>query len=469
MYFSGLTFIFVFLPILLVVYYIADKRFKNIIFLLSSIVFYMWNGPSFLILLLSSILINYLMGLAMDYFEDKKKPQKAVLIITVILNLAPLFYYKYYNFTMESLNTFFKFNFKAETIVLPLAISFFTFQSLSYIIDLYRGKVKVQKNILHLMLFVMMFPTLLSGPIVRYIDIEKQLLNREVTSEKFSLGIRRFVIGLTKKVIIATAFGTIVDEIFKGSPANLSLATAWIGGIAYSLQIYFDFSGYSDMAIGVGKMFGFDYKENFNHPYISKSITEFWRRWHISLGTWFREYVYISLGGNRTGNLKLVRNILIVWALTGVWHGANWNFIIWGTYFGVLLLLEKFIISKILKKLPVAVSHIYALIFIIIGWVIFRAEDLVFIKTYLIKMFDFTSGNIIDNQAMFYITTYKLEFIIGIIFSMPVLTFINGKLKNNSLKNITYYGEPIVMISLFVLCLMYVMNSNFTPFIYFKF
>lgn len=469
MSFSNLTFVFIFLPAVLFVYYLADKKLKNIIFIFASAVFYTWNGKGFILFLLLSVFVNYLMVQALDYYRKKVKVQKVLFTLTIILNLIPLFYYKYFNFTINNLNDFFGLNIRAEKVVLPLAISFFTFQSLSYIIDVYRGKVKAEKNILNLMLFVMMFPTLLSGPIVRYVDIEDQLKDREVNLEKFTLGIRRFVIGLAKKVIVATAFGTIVDEIFKNNPSDLSLTTAWLGGICYSLQIYFDFSGYSDMAIGIGKMFGFNYKENFNYPYISKSITEFWRRWHISLGTWFREYVYIPLGGNRKGNLKLVINIFVVWTLTGIWHGASWNFILWGMYFGFLLLFERFVINKILKKLPVVVSHIYALIFIIIGWVIFRAEGISFIKAYLIRMFNITGGNIIDNQAMFYLTSYKIEFAIGIIFSMPILSFVSNKVKLKMWKNIFYYCEPLVVTALFILSLMYVMNSNFTPFIYFKF
>ena len=353
MVFSSLSFIFFFLPIFLLIYFISKKELQNIVILLGSLFFYAWGEPKYVIVMIFSIIFNYLCGLLINRY---RKHDKLFLILAIIGNLLLLFVFKYLDFTIININRLFSSNINSLNLLLPIGISFYTFQAMSYVIDVYKKKVKVQKNIITMGTYVALFPQLIAGPIVRYKDIEKQLSNRTINLNKVSDGIRRFIIGLGKKVIIANNVAVIVDTIFDGNIQNTGALVLIIGTIAYALQIYFDFSGYSDMAIGLGKILGFDFLENFNYPYISKSITEFWRRWHISLSSWFRDYVYIPLGGNRVSKIKWIRNIFIVWFLTGLWHGASWNFILWGLYFAVILLLEKLVLSKYLDKLPSFIS-----------------------------------------------------------------------------------------------------------------
>lgn len=456
MVFSNLVFLFLFLPAVLLCYYVIPKdkiSYKNYVLLLFSIFFYFYGEPKMIIILLISLAINYLLGLMVV-----RKGGKKYLILAVILNIANLMYFKYVNFFIENVNSIFGSGLSHIDVVMPIGISFYTFQALSYVIDCYRDPSLVQKNPLFVFLYVIMFPQLIAGPIVRYEDVALQIESREHSYEKFSSGVNRFIQGLAKKVLLANSFAIIADTIF--SYKNLTNSSlAWLGAIAYSLQIYYDFSGYSDMAIGLGRFFGFEFLENFNYPYISKSITEFWRRWHISLSTWFRDYVYIPLGGNRVGFVRQVLNIFVVWLLTGFWHGASWNFIVWGLYFAIILLFEKLFLLKVLNKLKV-LNHIYALLLIVIGWVIFRAEDLPTLFSYLKVMFSFQGG--IHKETIYYLMQYKVELILGLIFSVPLL----GKIKRT--KN-TEIILAIILPILLLFVIMTLLQSTYNPFIYFRF
>lgn len=369
-------FLFLFLPMVLISYYLFDNRFKNFILLMASLFFYAWGEPRYIFLMLFSILVNYFFGLKIDDSSELK--EKLWLTISIIFNLSLLIIFKY----AELL-------FGIKGIQLPLGISFFTFHIMSYLIDVYRNDAKVQRRIHDLALYISLFPQLIAGPILRYRTVEKQINGREHSLDKFAEGVNRFVFGLSKKVILANQLALVADGVFVKNAADLSILESWMGIICYSLQIYLDFSGYSDMAIGLGKMFGFDFLENFNYPYISQSVSEFWRRWHISLGSWFRDYVYIPLGGNRVSLIKLCRNLFVVWFLTGLWHGASWTFVIWGLYYGFLISLEKLFLGKLLQRLPRVFRHIYLLLIVLIGWVFFRVDNIIqgisFIKVCLVK------------------------------------------------------------------------------------
>ena len=386
MLFSSLTFLFSFLPCLLLLYFIVPRRFiklKNMILLVFSLCFYAWGEPKYIILMLATVLISYLFGLAIHTYGEKgqKQKQRFAFVLSVIAVLSSLVYFKYMNFLLANVSFVLPFDFETTNIILPIGISFYTFQILSYLIDLYRGKLKVQKNFFHLALYISFFPQLIAGPIVQYETIEDQLMNRKESFDKVINGLERFIIGLGKKVIIANQTAVIADAIYNSQTLNKYSSLVYIAGmLAYTFQIYFDFSGYSDMAIGLGKIFGFEFLENFNYPYIANSVTEFWRRWHISLTTFFREYLYIPLGGNRVSKGKWVRNMLVVWLLTGLWHGAAWNFILWGLYYFILLYLEKTILKEPLKKLPNAVKYILTFIIVNIGWLLFRVNGLILLR-----------------------------------------------------------------------------------------
>ena len=369
MVFSNLLFMYVFFPFTLIIYYFSPRKMRNFVILLVSLLFYSWGEPIYINLMLASILIGYIGTIFIDKYKEDKEKSRCILVTTIVIILSTLIFFKYYGFLIDNINLIFGLNLKIRTLPLPLGISFYTFKLISYVVDVYTRKVKVQKNFINFATYVSMFPQLLSGPIVQYSTIENQLTNRKESIQKFSDGVEKFISGLGKKVIIANNIGLIWDQVIGNSISEISILTAWIGIISFTFQIYFDFSGYSDMAIGLGKMFGFDFYENFNYPYISKSITDFWRRWHISLGTWFKDYIYIPLGGNRTGKAKQIRNIFIVWLITGLWHGASWNYIIWGLYFGIILFIEKSGFLKILKKLPGLIRNIYTMFLVIIGWV----------------------------------------------------------------------------------------------------
>ena len=465
MTFSSLMFIFVFLPLFIISYFIfKNNNYRNFIILIFSLIFYAYGEPIYILLMLFSIFINYIIGLCIDKFDKRK----LFLIIGISINLLMLGIFKYTDFIIEIINTLLKTNIGYVNIPLPIGISFYTFQSLSYIIDVYLKKVKVQKNIMNLGCYISFFPQLIAGPIVRYDQIEKELKERKNSIKGFAYGIRRFIKGLAKKVILADNISYICTSIFALEPSNYGFIGALIGIISYSLQIYFDFSGYSDMAIGLGKMFGFNFLENFDYPYISKSITEFWRRWHISLSSFFKDYVYIPLGGNRVEKYRFILNVLIVWTLTGIWHGANINFMIWGIYYGIILLIEKIVLNKYLNKMHNIFRYVYTLIIVMIGWGIFRANSFSDIKS-LLSSLVFING--FGNLTLFKYTgilsiKYILFFILGIIFSTPVIKKIYDKLKDYKY---TSYIVDITYILLFITSIMYIVIGTYSPFIYFRF
>lgn len=462
MLFSSLTFLIIFLPVLLVIYYLIKEKYRNYILLIFSLIFYSWGEPKYILLMIISIIINYIMALLIDKF---RKNSKSLLILTIIINIGLLIFFKYSNFFITTFNDLTNNNLKLLNIALPIGISFYTFQILSYVIDVYRKKVEVQNNIFLLGTYISFFPQLIAGPIVRYQSIEKQLKSRKHSVEKFSNGLRRFIIGLGKKVIIANNVAIIADTIFNtNNVGNYSYLVIIIGLISYTIQIYFDFSGYSDMAIGLGKMFGFEFDENFNYPYMAISITDFWSRWHISLSTWFKDYVYIPLGGNKCSKLKWIRNFLTVWLLTGLWHGASWNFVIWGLFYGIILLLEKMYFGKILDKLPILIRWLFSFMIINIAWLIFRIEDLSLLKAIIfqgkeIGIRTFLADNFtIINQVPF--------LLLGFILSFPIVKKANEKL----LKNNTYLIiRDIVIVGLFLLSIAFLINNSYNPFIYFRF
>ena len=472
MLFSSLTFIFAFLPLLLFLYFLLKKRwYRNFILLLFSILFYAWGEPKYIFLMFLVILISYIAGILIDKLETKNKTflKNITFILSLILIIGNLIYFKYANFIVDNINNIFNLNISIKAIVLPIGISFYTFQILSYIIDVYRKKIPVQKNILDLSLYVTLFPQLVAGPIVRYETVQDELENRKENLNDIISGVKRFIIGLSKKIILANNVALLADFIFDNSyiyQSGYGSSIIWIGAIAYSLQIYYDFSGYSDMAIGLGQIFGFHFLENFNYPYISRSITEFWRRWHISLSSWFRDYVYIPLGGNRVSKFRWILNLLVVWALTGLWHGASWNFIIWGLYFCFLLILEKIFLKKFIDKWPSVVRWLYSIILIIIGWVIFRVENISEVFYFIKKLFDFSSTNYIEIFA-------SNNLIIPILFIIPSILFmfpIYKKIENLCIKRpILNYALNAVYLGLFLVCVMYLISSNFNPFIYCRF
>ena len=467
MLFSSVTFLFYFLPIVLILYYIVPSKVKNYALLLASIIFYTWGGLLYLPLLIISICTNYLFGLKIDKFEDNKEKSKRVLILSIVFNILFLGVFKYSSFIVDNINVILNTSINIPTIPLPIGISFYTFQAMSYVIDVYRKDGQVQKNIFNLAVYITMFPQLVAGPIVRYETVDNQISKREHTFDKFNSGLERLVKGLFKKVIISNTVGELATLIYALSQMEMSVATAWIGAMAYTLQIYFDFSGYSDMAIGLGKMLGFDFLENFNYPYIAKSVGEFWRRWHISLGSWFRDYVYIPLGGNRCSIFKVYRNLAIVWLVTGIWHGASWNFIAWGMYFGVLIMLERAFLQKVLNKLPNFIQHIYLMVIVIIGWVIFSQPDLYSAIEYIKIMMGIGKYPISNGYTRFYISQYGTMMIFAIMVSMPILKYIKNI--NINIKNVTKVIKPVSIIASFILVIIHLVNSTFNPFIYFNF
>ena len=463
MIFSSVTFLFLFLPITLLLYYLVPQKAKNTVLLLASLLFYAWGEPVYVILMLYSILLNYGMGLLMDRVPRAKKE---ILAFTVIINLLMLGFFKYYGFLVENINALFRLNLPVRTLALPIGISFYTFQALSYDIDLYRGKFPVQKNLIKFATYITMFPQLIAGPIVRYEDVEAQMGPRKLSLARFGKGAVRFIIGLAKKVLLANLTGAVFDSIH-ASGAAVSTLSAWIGAVSYTFQIYFDFSGYSDMAIGLGQMLGFNFVENFNYPYAAESVTDFWRRWHISLSTWFREYVYIPLGGNRVKVWKHIRNILVVWMLTGLWHGASWNFVLWGLYYGILLLLEKYVFLK--WKLPSAVRYVFTMIFVIIGWVIFSADSVPQILTALSSMFGFAENGFVDGTALYLLKSNAVLLLAAAFFSLPLLKKPLKRLKESSAAAIYYLFGFIFLLAILSCSIAFLVTENYNPFLYFRF
>ncbi len=466
MLFTSIPFLYYFLPCVLILYAIAPKALKNSVLLFFSLIFYAWGEPRYVFLMMVSILLSYIFGLLIDKYQNTVRA-KVFLILSVVTGIGFLGYFKYADFFIDNFNSVTGLSVPLLKIALPIGISFYTFQSVSYTIDVYRGEVKSQKNIINLAAYVTLFPQLIAGPIVRYHDIANQLDSRTHTFEQTAYGISRFVIGLSKKVLIANLLGELCD-IFRASD-DTSVLFYWLYAIAFTLHIYFDFSGYSDMAIGLGKMFGFSFMENFNYPYISGSVTEFWRRWHISLGTWFRDYVYIPLGGNRVSKLRWFLNIFIVWMLTGFWHGAAWNFIIWGLYFAVLLIIEKLFLLKYLKKTKV-IKHIYVMFLVIISFVIFNATDMSEAFVYIGSMFGMCDIPFVSTEFFYYLRSYAVVIIIGIIGATPLISSLIAKARKSTAIDKTFNVlEPIVLVVLMLLVTGYLVDGSFNPFLYFRF
>ncbi len=472
MVFSSATFLFLFLPFTLVLYNLRlfkdkDRETvkKNIVLLIMSLIFYAWGEPVYIILMLLSIFYNYNAAIDIDSYIGSPKKKKAVFICAVIFNIFVLGFFKYYGFAVESINSLFSLSLPVRDIPLPVGISFYTFQILSYIIDVYRGDVKAQKSIIPFATYISMFPQLIAGPIVQYYDVEKQLTDREVTTEKFAAGIMFFIKGLGKKVIFANTVGAVYTEIIGMEDTSVSVLTSWIGIICYTLQIYFDFSGYSDMAVGLGKMLGFDFVQNFNFPYKATSITDFWRRWHISLSSWFRDYVYIPLGGNRKGTARTIFNILVVWSLTGLWHGAAWNFIAWGAFYGILLIAEKYVFAHVIEKLPVFIRYAVTMVIVMIGWVFFSSENLASAVSYLKSMFGLYGNSFTDSTAEYLLSENIFSLAVMILCATGVFAAL-PRIKNFRF-NIAVMSVGYTAV--FILCIIYLISETYNPFLYFRF
>lgn len=464
MLFSSITFLYYFFPAVLILYFIAPKMLKNTVLLLSSLIFYAWGEPKYIFLMLISIICGYVCGLLIEKFKGKTA-SKVALVFSCLISLGMLGYFKYADFFITNFNAVTGLSLPLLKIALPIGISFYTFQILSYTVDVYRGTVPAQRNFINLAAYVTMFPQLIAGPIVRYSDVEKQLTERTHSIAKASEGVRQFVCGLSKKIFIANILGELAG-LFLASKEQ-SVLFCWIYAAAYSLQIYFDFSGYSDMAVGLGKIFGFDFMENFNYPYISSSITEFWRRWHISLGSWFRDYVYIPLGGNRVSKLLWFRNIFIVWMLTGFWHGANWNFIVWGLYFAVFLIMEKLWLKDFLAKNKIF-GHFYVLILVMISFVIFGVPDFRLSFECIKGMFGFAGLPLATAETLYYLKSYGLILVIAVIGSMPLPKKLYA-MAEKKFTAVTAVAEPMAVVALLLLATAYLVDGSFNPFLYFRF
>lgn len=467
MVFSSLTFIFLYLPIVLILYYITPWKAKNLILLVTGLFFYAWGEPYYVVIMIISTLIDYTAGLLINKFDDNPKLRKLFLILSVVTNLSLLFTFKYSSFIVTNINSIFGLKIFNPNLPLPIGISFYTFQSMSYTIDLYLGNIKVQRNFTKFAAYVTMFPQIVAGPIVRYEDVERELEDRQINLILIGEGVGHFVKGLAKKVLIANNIGMLWTTVKAMEITSLSVLTAWIGILAFTFQIYFDFSGYSDMAIGLGKMLGFHFPKNFDYPYTSRSISEFWRRWHITLGSWFRSYVYIPLGGNRGGTARTVKNLLIVWMLTGLWHGASWNFIIWGLYLGIIIVLERLFLRDILEKIPAAISTAYSFILVVFGWVLFETNTLADAGRYIKAMFG-AYGNFIDTSARYLLTTNILMFAICIILSTKMLKQASEYMAKK-LPMLYQYSAPLIEVLLMIICTAYLVDSTYNPFLYFRF
>lgn len=458
MVFSSILFIFRFLPIAMGIYFLTPKKLKNLSLLILSLIFYSWGEPRYFLLMIASIFVDYFISINIEKNNKNKKIKILLLAISIIFNVGILFFFKYINFFIENINSIFNMSLNNVKITLPLGISFYTFQTMSYTIDVFLGKVKAEKNIINFGAFVCLFPQLIAGPIVKYIDISKELKNRDINLDEIQEGIRLFILGLGSKVLIANNIGSLWNEVETMGFNNISTILAWMGIIAFSLQIYFDFNGYSLMAIGLGKILGFNFPNNFNYPYESRSITEFWRRWHITLGQWFKQYVYIPLGGNRLGRARTYFNLFIVWFLTGFWHGASYNFILWGLYFFILICMEKNGLLNLLNKHKL-ISHIYTIFFILVGWVLFAVIYLNQIINFFKKMFIFNAGN----EWIYYLRNYIITYTIAIIFSTSFLKKIYNKFVKSNIV------DTIILITIFLLSIAYLVDSSYNPFLYFRF
>ena len=465
MVFSSILFMFIYLPVVLAVYYISPVKWRNPVLFVANLVFYGWGEPVYILLMMLSITVNYVNGLLIGKYKaaGDMKRAKAVLIVNVVINLSLLGFFKYYDLIVTTLSALPFIDIAPLGLTLPIGISFYTFQTMSYPIDVYRGDADVQRNYISFGTFVALFPQLIAGPIVRYKDVADQLGFRASSIDQFSSGVERFIGGLAKKVLIANNIGALWD-VYAADPGNLTTLGAWLGILAFSLQIYFDFSGYSDMAVGLGRMIGFEFKENFNYPYISRSVTEFWRRWHISLGTWFRDYVYIPLGGNRHGLGRQLFNITVVWALTGIWHGANWTFLFWGLYYAVFLILEKSFLLRWLDRAPRALGHVYTLFVVVCGWVLFQLEDMTAVSQYFSAMFGGGAGLVVARD-LFYLVSYAAIFVIGAVSATPL----GAKAYRSLPPKVKAVAGPALIVAVLVLATAYLVDSTYNPFLYWNF
>lgn len=464
MVFSSLVFMFAYLPITLLAYYLVPRQGRNIFLFIVNLIFYGWGEPKLVLLMVFNIFFNYLGGWLVDKYRADAKKKKLFLILTCVLDIGILAVFKYTGMITETLNMLPFLNIPELQISLPIGISFYTFQTMSYVIDVYRDDAPVSKNFINFGTYVALFPQLIAGPIVRYRDVAEQLVNRRETLEMFTKGVKLFMVGLAKKVIIANTMGTLTTNIFATTDENGVVGT-WVGMIAYTFQIYFDFSGYSDMACGLGNMMGFEFLKNFNYPYIAKSITDFWRRWHISLSTWFKEYVYIPLGGNRKGVKRQILNLLIVWGLTGLWHGAAYNFVFWGLYYGLLLILEKFVLKKFLDRLPSFVQHIYTLFIIIIGWGLFYFTDVGQLGEFMVDLFNFGNG-ICGNQAFNLIMSNLPMLIIAAVASTPLAAMLYTRFEHT---RFMWIPETLYCMGVLAVSTASLVNQSYNPFLYFRF
>ena len=468
MVFSSILFLFYFLPVVLLLYFVTPRQYRNITLLISSLLFYSWGEPRYILIMLFSSVVDYTCGRNIYLNKEKNNNSQAKfwLLVSVFVNLGMLGFFKYSNFLIFNFNYLFNSSFSLLNITLPIGISFYTFQTMSYTIDVYREKTKVQNSLISFATYVTLFPQLIAGPIVRYKTVAKELDNRIESFDLFGEGVKRFIIGLGKKVLLANSIGLLWENISVINLNSLPTLTAWLGILAFAFQIYFDFSGYSDMAIGLGKMFGFNFLENFNYPYTSLSITDFWRRWHISLGTWFKEYVYIPLGGNRVSFIKNIRNILVVWLLTGIWHGASWNFLIWGLYFGIILIIEKLFLGKYLEVLPKPLRRIYTLSLVLISWVIFSFDSLSYGLGYLKILFNPFINGLFNLDSLYYLYTNIILLIILVIGSSPLPKKLWEKFNLNNKHMIL---ENILLILCLLLTISNLVDQTYNPFLYFRF
>lgn len=460
---NSLNFIFAFLPVMLILYYVVPEKWKNIVLVLFSIYFYAWGEPVYVILMLFSAVLHYVMALEIKRQKESGKGAKGTLIFTIVLDIFILCFFKYYGYIQEAVNQLFGTGFSADALGLPIGLSFFTFRNLSYIVDVYKGKCPAEKEFFAFTAYASLFATMSAGPIVRYADVRQDFHTHQVYMSKLGEGAQRFIIGLSKKVILADQLALIGSQIQEYGD-NLSVVSAWIYLFAYTMQLYFDFSGYSDMAIGIGKMLGFHFQENFQYPYVAKSVTDFWRRWHISLSSWFRDYVYIPLGGNRVSVVKHIRNILVVWCLTGIWHGVTWNFPVWGIYYGILLILEKYVWKDKLSKLPGWVSNTYTMILVMFGWLIFMNPSFDKGLTMLGALFGIGATGFMDVTAGYYLKTGILLFVICVLAARPALSrFANRIMEKSSVITVLVYGV------LFLICISGLVFNSYRPFLYMQF
>ena len=466
MVFSSLYFLFLYLPIVLLVYYITPLSWRNPWLLVVNLVFYGWGEPQYIVLMIFTIVLDYFAGLVVARCKAQGNDRGARIAVAValVLNLAILFFFKYWDLVARTFQHI-GVDMPVLNLALPIGISFYTFQTMTYPVDVYRGDAQLQRNIIHFGTFVTLFPQLIAGPIIKYKELADQMTYRTHSPEQFASGVQVFTVGLAKKVLLANNIGKLWDVYLALPTEDLTVAGAWLGVLAFSLQLYFDFSGYSDMAVGLGRMLGFEFLRNFNYPYISKSVTEFWRRWHISLGSWFREYLYIPMGGNRGGKGRLFFNLFVVWAATGIWHGASWNFLIWGLYFAVLVILEKAFLGKVLQKLPGAVQHVYTLFLVLVSWAIFAVEDFSHMGMYLRAMFGFAPGGLMNGAVGYYFSSFLPMLIIGCVASTPLAAKLWSKLPEKTMKVVL----PVLLLGGLIFSTAYLVDATYNPFLYFRF